>query len=141
MPSVPQIKCPQCKTMMPYTAAACPNCKRRMVTVTKSTEPYKTPEERAAEWSPKWADGQPPPSNKGLIGGIISAGILVVIVAVCCSSGNQTPEERRAIEMQPVRDEMQRKMSEGKTKEQAAQEIINEEVLRQEINKMANQKK
>src|SRR2546423_13955597 len=29
--SKPQIKCPSCKTSMPYTAAACPGCGRRMV--------------------------------------------------------------------------------------------------------------
>jgi ribosomal protein S26 len=28
---IPQIKCPDCKALMPYTAASCPNCKRRMV--------------------------------------------------------------------------------------------------------------
>ena len=145
MPAIPQIKCPKCKTSMPYTAAACPSCEHRMVTVSKPKEPYKTPEERAKEWSPKWADGQPQPMNRGLIGGIIAASILVVILFICCSSGNRTSEEQRAIdryeEMKPVRDEMNRKMAEGKTREQAAQEIVNEEVLRQEINKMANQKK
>ena len=46
------------------------------------------------------------------------------------------PEERRAREryeeMKPVRDEMDRKMREGKTREQAAQEIVDEETRRQE---------
>lgn len=31
MADVPQIACPDCGTPMPYTAAACPTCKRRMV--------------------------------------------------------------------------------------------------------------
>jgi len=30
---IPQIKCPDCGTSMPYTAAACPKCGRRMVTL------------------------------------------------------------------------------------------------------------
>ena len=30
MADTPQIKCPTCKTMMPYTVADCPNCNRRM---------------------------------------------------------------------------------------------------------------
>lgn len=29
--STPRIRCPDCRTAMPYTAAACPNCGRRMV--------------------------------------------------------------------------------------------------------------
>lgn len=130
---------------MPHGAAYCPICQHRTGNVTEPKEPNKTPEERTKEWSPKWADRQPQPTNYGLIGGIIAATVLVIVVAICCSSGNKTSEEQRAIdryeEMKPLRDEMNRKMAEGKTKEQAAQEIINEEVLRQEINKMANQKK
>ena len=122
---------------MPYTAAACPNCKRRMVEVSK-TKTKLTPEERAAQWSPKWANGQKP-SNKGMIGGLIAAAITIVLVLFCCSSGNESPEEKRAKEryeeMRPVREEMNRKVNQGKTREEAAREIVNEEVKRQEQNK------
>lgn len=92
--AVSQIKCPKCKTSMPYTAAACPNCKHRMVTVSKPKEPYKTPEERAKEWSLKWADGQPQPSNKGLIGALIAGGNLVIIIAICVSSSSKNDSSR-----------------------------------------------
>jgi len=119
---------------MPYTAAACPSCKRRMVVTTKPASQM-TPEERAAQWAPEWADGKKP-ANTGVIGAVIAVVILVGMLFLCMSSGKETPEERRAREryeeMKPVRDEMDRKMREGKTREQAAQEIVDEETRRQE---------
>ncbi|HYE13477.1 MAG TPA: hypothetical protein VD968_03435, partial [Pyrinomonadaceae bacterium] len=45
--SVPQIICPSCSATMPYTAAACPGCKRRMVGVgypARSPGPRKPPD-------------------------------------------------------------------------------------------------
>lgn len=92
MSAVPQMTCPKCKTSMPDTATACPSCQHRVVKVSAPKEPYKTPEERAKEWSPKWADGTPPTWNKGLIGGTIAAGVLVVVIAICVSSGSQKVE-------------------------------------------------
>ncbi len=41
--SVPEISCPSCDTSMPYTAAACPNCRRRMVNIGPS---FRVPSQR-----------------------------------------------------------------------------------------------
>lgn len=126
--SSPQIKCPDCKTSMNYTAAACPNCKRRMV---------------ATAGNPNSGSGVQPVGRGAMFGGLIAGGIIFVLILFCCSSSNKnqtTYDEQRAIEMKPVRDEMQRKMNEGKSKEQAAQEIVDEETMRQIIKEQQNKK-
>ncbi len=105
--STPQVKCPNCKTSMPYTAAACPNCKHRMVA---------TPGNLNSGSGVKTVS-----SRSTMIGGLVAGVIILALILFCCSSGNKQPsyEDQRAIEMKPVRDEMQRKMNEGKTREQA----------------------
>ena len=132
--STPQIRCPNCKTLMPYTAAACPNCTRQMEDVTEPASEL-TPEERAAQWAPEWADGKKP-GNSNVVGAVIAALVLVGMFLLCVSSGKESPEDRRAREryeeMKPLHDEMDRKMREGKTREQAAQEIVDEGTRRQE---------
>lgn len=132
MSDAPQIKCPSCKTLMPYTAATCPNCKRRMVATTGN---------------PNSGSGVQM-ASKNAIGGIIAAGVIFLLMIFCCLSGKQSPEspeERRVRErreeMQPLHDEMNRKMREGKTREEAAREIVDEEVRRQEQKKRAEQNK
>ncbi len=118
MNSKPQIKCPNCKTSMPFTAAECPKCNRRMVTLSKDS-----------------SNNIQTGNKTTLIGGLIAGSIVAVLLMICCSSGNESPEQRRARErqeeMRPVMNEIDRKMSEGKTKEQAAREIVNEEFERQ----------
>lgn len=126
---------------MPYTAAACPSCERRMVATPKPASEM-TPEERAAQWSPEWAAGKNP-RNSGVVGAIIAAVIIAGMFFLCMASGKETVEEQRARErrqeMKPLHDEMERKQREGKTREQAAQEIIDEEVRRQERQKRQQQ--
>lgn len=125
MADTPQIKCPQCKTSMSYTAAACPSCKRRMV---------------AMPGNPNSGSGNVKTvGSGGLIGGLIAGATVITLAVICCASGNQSPEQQRMIqrqeEMRPVMNEMNRKMSEGKTKEEAAKEIIDDEIKRQEQRK------
>ena len=132
--STPQIRCPNCKTSMPYTAASCPNCNRRMVEVAEPATEL-TPEERAAQWAPEWADGKKP-GNSNVVGAVIAALVLVGMFLLCVSSGKESPEDRRAREryeeMKPLHDAMDRKMREGKTREKAAQKIVKEKPRRKE---------
>jgi hypothetical protein len=145
MADTPQIRCLDCGASMPYMAAACPNCKRRMVKVEiPKPTPSLTAEERAAQWSPEWAAGKTP-SNRGAIGAIIAIVIVVGMMFLCMSSGKELPEERRTREryeeMRPLREEMERKQREGKTQEEAAREIVDEEVKRQEQKKQQGQQR
>jgi len=143
MSDTPQVKCPYCGTSLPYTAAACPNCNWRVVEMTKP-DPKLTAEERASQWSPEWANGQTPP-NRGAVGGLIAAGVILVLMLFCFLSGKESPEERRARErkeeMRPLHEEMERKQREGKTREEAAREIVEEETRRQEQKKQMEQNK
>lgn len=121
MADTPQIKCLGCKASMSYTAAECPNCKRRMI---------------ATAGNPNSGSGVQTVNRATMFGGVIASGVFFVLILICCSSGKESPKQQKAIErqeeMRPVATEMNRKMSEGKTKEQAAREIVDEAAKRQE---------
>lgn len=84
MADTPQIKCPACKTSMPYTAAACPNCKRRMV---------------AIAGNPNSGSGVQM-ASKTVIGGLIAAGIILVLMMFCCFSRRESSDNFRVSESQ-----------------------------------------
>jgi hypothetical protein len=86
MTDKPQIKCPNCKTSMPYTAAECPNCKRRMV---------------AMPGNPNSGSGTVKMVNKSaIIGGLIAALVLFALLLICCSPRAELPEEREGRQRQ-----------------------------------------
>jgi hypothetical protein len=50
-----------------------------------------TPEKRAAQWSPEWAPGKPTPVNRGALGFLIVAVVLVVAVVIFSIAGQRQP--------------------------------------------------
>jgi hypothetical protein len=88
------------------------------------------------------ADATPtntPMMSKGMAAGLTAGIIILILMFFCCSTGEETPLEKqtreRQEEMRPAMNEMNRKMREGKTREEAAREIVDEEIKRQEKNK------
>ena len=50
-----------------------------------------TPEERASQWSPEWAPRKPTPVNRGALGFLIVAVVLVVAVIIFSIAGKRQP--------------------------------------------------
>jgi hypothetical protein len=44
-----------------------------------------TPEERAAEWAPEWADAKPPAINRGAVAFLVAAGLIIIAIIVFSS--------------------------------------------------------
>lgn len=76
MAETTQIECPSCKTMMLYTAAVCPNCKRRMVAMPGNLN----------------SGSGVQMASSGLIGGLIAAGIILALVMFCCFSRRESSD-------------------------------------------------
>jgi hypothetical protein len=85
--------CPDCGNKCSLLATICPKCGRPfkqgdLKASDPEPTPYKTPEERAAEWAPSWKKGATSPSvNSGAIGGLIAAVLIIVLMILCCSGG------------------------------------------------------